>query len=49
MIGDAAAYQELVALYGGYGDEELVGLSRNIGDLTEIAQEVLKGSWRGVG
>jgi hypothetical protein len=43
MIGDAAAYQELVALYGSYADEELVGLGRNIGDLTETAQEVLKG------
>jgi hypothetical protein len=43
MIGDAAAYQELVALYGSYADEELVGLGRNIGDLTETAQEVLAG------
>ncbi len=43
MIGDAAAYQELVALYGSYSDEELVQLGRNIGDLTDTAQEVLKG------
>ncbi|HXC97268.1 MAG TPA: hypothetical protein VNU92_16320 [Edaphobacter sp.] len=42
MIGDAAGYQELVALYRGYGDEELIALSRNSSDLTEMAQEVLR-------
>jgi hypothetical protein len=43
MIGDAAQYQELVALYGSYGDDELVGLGRGMADLTEMAQEALKG------
>ena len=43
MIGDAAQYQELVTLYGSYGDDELVGLGRGIADLTEMAQEALKG------
>jgi hypothetical protein len=43
MIGDAAQYQELVTLYGSYGDEELIELGRGIGDLTETAQEALKG------
>jgi hypothetical protein len=43
MIGDAAQYQELVTLYGSYGDEELVGLGRGMADLTEMAQEALKG------
>jgi hypothetical protein len=43
MIGDVDQYQELVALYGSYGDEELVELSRTMGDLTEMAQEILKG------
>ena len=43
MIGDAAQYQELVTLYGSYGDEELIGLGRGMADLTEIAQEALKG------
>ena len=43
MIGDAAQYQELVTLYGSYGDDELVELARGIGDLTETAQEALKG------
>jgi hypothetical protein len=42
MIGDAAKYNELVTLYGGYGDDELVELARGMADLTEIAQEVLK-------
>jgi hypothetical protein len=42
MIGDAAQYQELVALYGSYGDEELLGLGRGMPDLTEMAQEALK-------
>jgi len=43
MIGDAAQYQELVTLYGTYSDEELVELGRSIADLTEMAQEALKG------
>jgi hypothetical protein len=43
MIGDTAQYQELVTLYGSYGDDELVGLGRGVADLTEMAQEVLKG------
>jgi hypothetical protein len=43
MIGDAGQYQELVTLYGSYGDEELVGLGRGMADLTEMAQEALKG------
>jgi hypothetical protein len=43
MIGDAAQYQELVTLYGSYGDDELVELGRGMADLTEMAQEALKG------
>jgi len=43
MIGDAAQYQELMTLYGSYGDGELVELGRGMADLTEMAQEVLKG------
>jgi hypothetical protein len=43
MIGDAAQHQELVTLYGSYGDEELVALGRGMADLTEMAQEALKG------
>jgi hypothetical protein len=43
MIGDAEQYQELTALYGSYGDGELVELGRGMADLTEMAQEVLKG------
>jgi hypothetical protein len=43
MIGDAAQYQELVTLYGSYGDEELLELGRGMSDLTEMAQEALKG------
>ena len=43
MIGDAAQYQELVTLYGSYGDDELVELGRGVADLTEMAQEALKG------
>ena len=43
MIGDAAQYQELVTLYGSYGDDELVELGRGMADLTETAQEALKG------
>jgi hypothetical protein len=43
MIGDAAQFQVLVTLYNSYGDEELVQLGRGMADLTEIAQEALKG------
>jgi ribosomal protein S27AE len=43
MIGDAAQYQELVTLYESYGDEELMGLARGMDDLTEMAQEALRG------
>ena len=43
MIGDAAQYQELVALYDSYGDGELLELARGMADLTETAQEALKG------
>jgi hypothetical protein len=43
MIGDAAQYQELVNLYGSYGDDELVVLGRDMADLTEMAQDALKG------
>ncbi len=43
MLGDAAQYRDLVALYGSYGDEELVSFARSLGDLTEMAQEALKG------
>ena len=43
MIGDAAQYQELMTLYSSYGDDELVELGRGMADLTEMAQEVLKG------
>jgi hypothetical protein len=42
MIGDAAQYQDLVTLYGSYGDAELVELGRGMADLTETAQEALK-------
>jgi hypothetical protein len=43
MVGDADQYRDLMELYGTYGDEELVELSRTMGDLTEMAQEILKG------
>lgn len=43
MIGDAAEYRDLVALYISYGDEELVSLARGLNDLTQMAQEALKG------
>ena len=43
MIGDAAQYQELIALYASYGDEELLALARGMSDLTEMAQEALRG------
>ena len=41
MIGDAAQYQELVTLYGSYGDDELIELGRGMADLPEMAQEAL--------
>jgi hypothetical protein len=43
MIGDAQQYQALETLYSSYSDGELVELARGIADLTETAQEVLKG------
>src|SRR5260370_31904086 len=43
MIGDGPQYRDLVALYGTYSDEELVELGRGMADLTEMAQEALKG------
>lgn len=43
MIGDAAQYRDLVTLYGTYGDGELIELGRGMADLTEMAQEALKG------
>jgi hypothetical protein len=43
MIGDAAQYQELMTLYASYGDEELLALARGMSDLTEMAQEALRG------
>ena len=43
MIGDAAQYQELVTLYSSYSDSELIALGRGMADLTEMAQEALKG------
>jgi rubrerythrin len=43
MIGDAAQYRELTELYSSYGDDELIALGRGIADLTETAQEALKG------
>jgi hypothetical protein len=42
MIADETKYRELVALYGSYGDSELVGLGRGMADLTETAQQALK-------
>jgi hypothetical protein len=43
LISDAEQYSELVRLYGEYGDDELIALGRRVGDLTETAQEALKG------
>jgi ribosomal protein L37AE/L43A len=43
MIGDAAQYQELLTLYSSYSDGELIALGRGMADLTEMAQEALKG------
>ena len=43
MTGDAAQYQELMTLYASYGDGELMTLARGMSDLTEMAQEALRG------
>jgi hypothetical protein len=43
MIGDAEQYQELVKLYAVYGDDELLDLARGMSDLTDMAQEALRG------
>jgi ribosomal protein S27AE len=43
MIGDAGQYRELVMLYGSYGDDELIEMGRGMADLTDTAQEALKG------
>ena len=42
MIGDASQYQDLVTLYGSYGDAELMALARGMADLTDAAQGALK-------
>ncbi len=43
MIGDAAAVSGAGCVcMAAMADEELVGLGRNMADLTEMAQEVLK-------
>lgn len=42
MIGDASQYDELQKLYGTFADEELQTLARDMNDLTEAAQQVLK-------
>ena len=43
MVGDAEQFRELMELYRSYGDEELVELSGKMADLTDTAQEALKG------
>jgi ribosomal protein S27AE len=43
MDDEATQYQELVRLYGTYDDQELLTLGHSIEDLTEMAQQVLKG------
>ena len=43
MVGDAEQFRELMELYRSYGDEELVQLSGEMADLTDTAQEALKG------
>jgi hypothetical protein len=43
MVGDAEQYRELMELYRSYADGELVELSRKMADLTDTAQDVLKG------
>jgi hypothetical protein len=43
MIGDAEQYRELTELYSSYGNDELVALGRTMADLTEAAQEALRG------
>lgn len=42
MIGDAEQYERLTRLYGEFGDKELLALARDMSDLTETAQEVLR-------
>jgi hypothetical protein len=43
LIGDAEQYGDLTRLYAEFGDDELIAQGRAMGDLTETAQEVLKG------
>ena len=43
MVGDAEQYRELMELYRSYADGELVELSRKMADLTDTAQDALKG------
>ncbi|MDE3105536.1 MAG: hypothetical protein KGK08_10210 [Acidobacteriota bacterium] len=42
MLGDAPRYDELMLLYRNFSDTELRNLAREMGDLTESAQQVLK-------
>jgi hypothetical protein len=42
MIGETAQYQELVTLYGTYGDNELMTLGHTMDDLTDVAQSALR-------
>jgi hypothetical protein len=42
MIGDTQQYDELSRLYSSFGDKELLSLARDMDDLTETAQQVLK-------
>lgn len=43
MVGDAEQYRELMELYRDYSDGELVELSRKMADLTDTAQNALRG------
>jgi hypothetical protein len=43
MGDDTTRYRELEERYSSYGDEELLELGQGIDDLTEMAQEALKG------
>jgi hypothetical protein len=43
LVSDSEQYSELTRLYAEYGDDELIALGRQVGDLTETAQEALKG------
>jgi hypothetical protein len=43
MVGDAEQFRELMELYRSYADGELVELSAKMADLTDTAQEALKG------